>query len=54
MFGNEGAIVKAVDATPEKFNLIIEIANYIKLIFQNAIRSDYKVRNLYVKNGDFH
>jgi len=53
MFGHDGAIVKTVDANPEKFNLIIAIANYIKLIFQNAIRSDYKVRNLYVKNGNF-
>ncbi len=52
MFGKEGANVKAVNANPEEFNLIIEIANYVKFIFKNFFQSDFKINSLAVKNGD--
>jgi len=53
IFGKGGARVAAVNANPEKFNLIIEIAKYVKIIFKNFLKSDYKINNLDLKNGDF-
>lgn len=52
MFGEKG--VKAVTAKKDetKFNLIIEIGNYIKIISKNFFNSDYKVGRLAVYNGD--
>jgi len=53
MFGKEGAKVKEAKANPEKFNLIIELSRYLKTIFKNFIRSDYKINSLSVKSGNF-
>lgn len=52
MFGKRGAKVKAVKADPEKFNLVVEISDYIRTIFKNFFRSDYKVNNFAIINGD--
>ncbi len=55
MFGKQGSGVKeAVSEEQEKFNLIIEIARYIKLLSKNFFRSDYKIRKLGIYDGDFH
>ena len=52
MFGKGGANVKAVNNDPQKFNLIIEIADYVKKLSVNFFNSDYKINRLAVYNGD--
>ena len=52
MFGDDGAAVLAVNDNPAKFNLILEVAKYVKVIFENFLQSEYKVNNLTVKDGD--
>ncbi len=52
MFGKNGSKVTAVKEDPEKFNLIIEIANYTKELFKNFLRSDYKINSLSVEKGN--
>lgn len=36
-----------------KFNLILEIARYIRAIFGNFLLSDYKINSLVISKGDF-
>jgi len=52
MFGAKGSAVKVISANPESYNLILEIAKYVKVIFKNFLRSNYKVNNLNVADGD--
>lgn len=52
MFGAKGENVKEVKADPEKFNLILELADYIKELFKDILQSDYKVNSLDVENGN--
>jgi len=52
MFGEKGANIKVANAQSEKFNLILEIAKYIKVVFQNILKSDYKVNSLNIQNGN--
>jgi hypothetical protein len=53
MFGKNGSgVKKAAQEQKEKFNLIIELANYVKLLSQNFFRSDYKIKKLGVYDGD--
>jgi hypothetical protein len=52
MFGKKGANLKAVNADAAQFNLVIEIAKYIKVLAKNFFRSDYKVNRLAIYNGD--
>lgn len=46
MFGKSGSNVTAVNSNPEKFNLAIEIAKYIKVLSRNFLRSNYRVDRL--------
>jgi len=52
IFGQKGANVKAANADPTKFNLIIEIAKYIKEISKNFLNSPYRVDRLAIYNAD--
>ncbi|MCD6018761.1 MAG: hypothetical protein K0S53_1882 [Bacteroidetes bacterium] len=52
MFGKSGAKVKEIKSNPEKFNLIIELSKYIRDLFKNFLKSDYKINNLSVEEGD--
>jgi hypothetical protein len=52
MFGVKGSNVKAANANPDKFNLVIEIANYIKDIGRNLLRSNYKVDRVAIYKGN--
>jgi len=52
MFGEKGVNYTAVKADPEKFNLVIEIANYIKVLSKNFFKSDYKIDRLAIYKGD--
>jgi hypothetical protein len=45
MFGKKGSNVQAA-ASSEKFNLVIELGNYVKLLAKNFFHSDYKVNKL--------
>lgn len=53
MFGKGGSNVYAVAADHERFNLIIEIARYIKAMARNFFQSYYKINRLSIYNGDF-
>ncbi|MBC7695639.1 MAG: DUF748 domain-containing protein [Burkholderiales bacterium] len=53
MFGKKGSKLKNAKANPEKFNLIIELSKYIQIIFKNFLKSDYKIKSLTVKSGNF-
>lgn len=51
MFGEKGENVIQV-AGSQQFNLVIELARYIKLVAQNFFHSDYKVNRLGVYNAN--
>lgn len=52
IFGKKGANVKAINADEDQFNLVIEIAKYIKVLAKNFFKSDYKINKLAVYNGN--
>lgn len=52
MFGEKGANVSVVAADHNRFNLIIEIARYVKVIVRNFFQSYYKINRLVINNGD--
>ena len=52
MFGKKGANISAAKADPARFNLILQITDYIKVIAKNFFRSDYKINKLAVYKGD--
>jgi hypothetical protein len=52
MFGKDGVNINAAKANAEKFNLVIEIARYAKVIADNFFKSDYKINHLGIYNGD--
>lgn len=53
MFGKAGQNISDVTGQPGRFNLIIEIARYVKVLTANFFRSEYKIRKLGVYNGTF-
>ncbi|RPH31882.1 MAG: DUF748 domain-containing protein [Bacteroidales bacterium] len=52
MFGKDGANVAGVNADKSKFNLVIEIAKYVKVLSKNFFESDYKINRLVIYKGD--
>jgi hypothetical protein len=54
MFGKGGAKIKQANSESEagKFNLIIEIAKYVKIISKNFLASHYSVGKVAIYNGD--
>ncbi|HEX8516359.1 MAG TPA: DUF748 domain-containing protein [Bacteroidia bacterium] len=53
MFGAKGENVKAAAATKdEQFNLVLEIADYVKLLAKNFFSSDYKIGRLAIYSAD--
>jgi Domain of Unknown Function (DUF748) len=52
LFGKKGQNITDVTQQPDKFNLVIEIARYIKIISRNFFRSDYRIGTLRVSEGD--
>jgi hypothetical protein len=52
IFGKKGSNVTDITSDPTKFNLIIEIGRYVKIIAKNFFRSNYKVNRLAVYKGD--
>jgi hypothetical protein len=52
MFGKEGAEIKTVNNEQSfRFNLIIELADYVKILSKNFFMSNYKVGRMAIKNG---
>ncbi len=51
MFGKEGANLAAVTGS-SKFNLVVEIGNYVKLLSKNFFASYYQVKRLAIYNGN--
>jgi hypothetical protein len=55
MFGEKGAgVKKASNEQNEKFNLIIEMANYVKLLSHNFFKSNYSINKLGIYDGDLN
>nr|MBA3706593.1 DUF748 domain-containing protein [Bacteroidota bacterium] len=52
MFGKMGANIAAAKANPEKFNLVIELARYVKVLSKNFFKSAYKINKLAVIDAD--
>jgi Domain of Unknown Function (DUF748) len=52
LFGKKGKNITDVTRAPDKFNLVVQIARYIKIISRNFFSSDYKIGKLRVSNGD--
>jgi len=52
MFGKDGANIATIKADTTKFNLVIEIANYVKVLSKNFFKSNYKVNRLAIYKGD--
>ena len=52
MFGEKGANLAAAASDPERFNLVIEIARYVKVLARNFFNSYYKINNLAVNKAD--
>jgi hypothetical protein len=52
MFGKKGNNVTAVNNNPEKFNLVIEIAKYIKELSRNFLRSNYRIDRVAIYDAD--
>jgi hypothetical protein len=52
MFGENGENIAAAAANPAKFNLIIEIARYVKVLAKNFFYSDYKINRMAIYEGD--
>jgi hypothetical protein len=52
MFGKNGANLSAANANPARFNLILEIAKYVKVLANNFFQSDYKINRLAIYKGD--
>jgi hypothetical protein len=52
MFGKKGANIEAAAADPEKFNLILEIARYVKILSRNFFQSYYRINHLAIDSAD--
>jgi Domain of Unknown Function (DUF748) len=53
MFGENGAGNSATHSVRSRFNLILTIGNYIKVLAKNFFQSDYKINKLAIYNGCF-
>lgn len=51
MFGNSGSKVETV-ASGGSYNLVIEIAEYVRLLAKNVFRSNYRVDRMAIYNAD--
>jgi hypothetical protein len=51
IFGKKGANISAVRSDPAQFNLVLKIADYIKVLSRNFFRSDYKINKVAIYKG---
>ncbi len=52
MFGKKGSKITSAAADESEFNLVIEIARYVKLLAKNFFRSNYKINRVAIYEGD--
>ena len=52
MFGVGGSNLTSAKSGNSKFNLIIEIADYVKILGRNFFKSYYQINRLAINNGD--
>ena len=52
LFGKNGANISDVTSQPARFNLVIEIGQYLKKLSRNFFQSHYRVHTLFVTQGD--
>ncbi|MGE0638247.1 MAG: DUF748 domain-containing protein [Bacteroidia bacterium] len=52
MFGRKGSNISAAAADKAEFNLIIEIARYVRVLARNFFKSDYKINRLAIYKAD--
>jgi len=52
MFGKNGSNLAVASADQEKFNLVIEIARYAKVLVRYFFRSAYKINSVRISDGD--
>ena len=52
MFGKKGANISAAKANPSNFNLILKIADYVKILAKNFFQSNYMISKLNISKGD--
>lgn len=52
MFGKNGSNIEAAKSEPDKFNLIFEIADYIKILARNFFKSNYKINRLAIYSAN--
>ena len=52
MFGKKGSKYFAAKADPDKFNLILTIGKYVKILSRNFFSSHYKLNRLAIYDGD--
>jgi hypothetical protein len=52
MFGKGGSNINTTTSNPDKFNLVVEIAKYVKVLARNFFKSDYKVGRIAIYNAD--
>jgi hypothetical protein len=52
MFGENGSNIIASNSNTDKFNLVIELAKYIKVLAHNFFESSYKINRLAIYKGD--
>jgi hypothetical protein len=53
IFGRRASNIKEVDADETKFNLVIELARYVKTLVSNFFESPYKIDRLNINAGNF-
>lgn len=52
MFGKKGSNITAAAENSKKFNLVVEIARYVKVLAKNFFKSNYKINRLAIYKGD--
>jgi hypothetical protein len=52
LFGEKGSKIDAAYSNTGKFNLIISIARYVKVLATSFFKSNYKINRLRIYNGD--
>jgi hypothetical protein len=53
LFGKKGKNISDITSQSDRFNLVIEIARYIKVLSRNFFKSDFQIGTLGIFNGNF-
>jgi|WetSurMetagenome_2_1015567.scaffolds.fasta_scaffold07157_3 hypothetical protein len=52
MFGKKGSNISDAHANQGRFNLVLEIAHFVKVVVQNFLQSYYRINRLAIYKGD--